>query len=118
MVTINIVYKKELFTSSSNEQELYTRHFKLNVLKEPIEFTFSELVPFESFINTHSEELLVEILSNLKAVTKGLISFKSSEGLKLYYKETMRYFLILSIGEFQPGLHKIYIEGIFEKYIS
>lgn len=56
-----------------------------------------------------------ELLSQLDGVSKGLISYKSAEGLQLYLHETDLFYTVIAAGEYQPGLYKVFIEGVFRK---
>jgi hypothetical protein len=78
-------------------------------------FTLGQLPGLEEVEPVLPERVFKELLGHLGGVTKGLITYKSAEGLQVYFHETDLYYTIISAGEYQPGLYKVFIEGVFEK---
>lgn len=78
-------------------------------------FTLGQLPGLEKMESVLPEGVFKQLLSQLDGVTKGLITYKSAEGLPLYFHETDLYYTVIAAGEYQPGLYKVFMEGVFEK---
>lgn len=109
---------KKLLLTSSNENEVFNNYHQLTFDDNTIEFKFNMLEGLEDFEQKASPELFFNIIKKLPAIKKGLITYKNEDGLKVYVKEMQRYFLIFSIGEYQYGLYKIYLESVIEKVVT
>jgi hypothetical protein len=96
------------------------KYLIININNEKIEFKFNELEDFEDFEKKVSHKFSFDIMNQLPTIIKDncipeIPEYKSEEGLNVYIKELPKYFILLSIGEFQYGLYKIFIEAILEK---
>lgn len=109
------ITQKQSFLTSASEKEIFAKIHNVRFNNDVINFQFNELIPLEDFEKKVSPSYFLELTSKIDSISKGLISYKSDEGLKLYCKETENHILIISTGEYQPSLYKIFIEGIFEK---
>jgi hypothetical protein len=109
------IANKTLVLVSSKENEAFdSLHiFQSNGLN--ITFRVSDLEDLESFEHNTTKETLSYILSTTRGINRGLLSYKNEEGLKVYVQNSNSYLAIVSAGEHQPSLYKIYIESIYEK---
>lgn len=99
---------------------MFNNTHQLIVDNKTIEFKFNTLEGLEDFEKKISPELLSNILSQLPTVKKDMRipeipEYKSEEGLKICIKEIQQYFLIFSIGEYQYGLYKMFVEAVLKK---
>jgi hypothetical protein len=106
---------KYFFLSSSDENEIFNKSHSLQVEDKMIYFKFCDLIELEQVKQIFSANNNAIILSSIMGLKKGLLTFKNEDGLKIYIKDSIDYILVISIGEFQPCLYKIYIESIFKK---
>ncbi len=117
---IKQIISKMLLIQSSDCIFIYSKHnFKIN---NELDFTFDfeELVELNIVENNIEKNLFTSIISHCKGIIKNnfivdLTSYRNAENLYVYLKETSEYYVIISIGEYQPSLYRIYIEGVFLK---
>lgn len=104
---------KNILISTNHEKEIYKDTHYIQVGEDIIDFSYSELKALQDVENELLDKNL--ILSSIKGLVKGLITYKNEDGLTIYVKETPEYIIIFAIGEYQPSLYKIYVESIFKK---
>lgn len=109
------IVPKKLFLAGTDEAHIYGgRHFYVFPGGD-VSFVVNELPALEEAEKQLPETAFNQLLGQLEGAEKGLITYRSAEGLKLHYLEMSDHYLVISAGEFQPGLHHIYIEGVFRK---
>lgn len=109
------IVPKKLFLAGTDEAHIYQgRHFYVFPGGD-VSFVVNDLPAFEEAEKHLTETAFEQLLGQLQGAEKGLITYRSAEGLKLYFLEMPYHYLVISAGEFQPGLHHIYIEGVFKK---
>ncbi len=111
---------KSLILVSNDENIIYGTHtLNLDALRS-ISFSYNDMMPLQNAENTLEKDILIFMLKSCSGITKNdiipeLTNYKNAERLTVYIKETDKYYILISFGELQPTLYKIYIEGIFEK---
>jgi hypothetical protein len=106
---------KEAFLTGEDEAAIYGKQHVYHHRGGTIVFVPGKLTPLEEAEHLLPSDVFRDLLTQLEGVRKGLISYVSSEGLKLYFHETDDCYVVIAAGEFQPALHKIVIEGVFRK---
>lgn len=111
---------KSLLVMSSDIDFIYgTHNIKLNDI-DSISFGHKDIVPLQVAEKTIETNIFSVIVNSCKGIVKNdliseLTNYKNTERLLVYLKETEKYYVVISFGEYQPTLYRIYIEGIFEK---
>jgi hypothetical protein len=114
---------KSLLTMSNDEKVIYGVHnIEIDGIN-CISFKYDDIVPLQIAENNIESSTFSNIINSCEGIIKNnlipeLANYKNAERLKVYIKETEKYFIVISLGEYQPTLYKIYIEGIFEKVPS
>jgi hypothetical protein len=106
---------KELFLSGSDESSVYGGEHTYHYRGGEITFIPDKLPSFIEEEQLLPSDIFRELHDNISGIQRGLINYTSEEGLKLYLYETDDCYTVIAAGEFQPGLHRIYIEGVFRK---
>jgi hypothetical protein len=104
---------KTLFLAGTDEAHIYGEKHVYTFPAGSVSFVVNELAPLDDAEKLLPENEFRKLLGQLEGAEKGLITYRSAEGLKLYYLELPGHCIVISAGEYQPGLHKIYIEGVF-----
>jgi hypothetical protein len=115
IMQVQRITPKEAFLSGTDEAAIYGKEHVYQYRGGTIAFIPGKLTPLEEAEELLPFDVFRDLLAQLDGVRKGLISYLSAEGLKLYLHETEDCYVVIAAGEFQPGLHKICIEGIFRK---
>lgn len=106
---------KKLFLAGTDEAHIYEgRHFYVFPGGD-VSFVVNQLPPLEEAEKILPASAFEALFDQLEGAEKGLITYRSAEGLKLHFLEMPEQYLVISAGEYQPGLHQIYIEGVFKK---
>jgi hypothetical protein len=109
------ITQKKLFLAGTDEARIYGEQHFCAFPGGTVSFTVRDLQPLEETEKVLPESSFGKLLDQLQGAKKSLISYRSAEGLKLYCMELPEHLIVISAGEFQPGLHHIYIEGVFRK---
>lgn len=99
---------KRLLGSSTNQGELFNKTYKV----EDFTFRLGEMTFYEKDLDFRLKELIISKLVNPKKSSFG--DFQSEEGLELYSKNSYDKILIISAGEINRGIYKIFLEGIWK----
>ena len=105
---------KQLIVSNSSESIIFKKKHSVSLNNEKESFMFDELVSIEEYQTDISEEDF-QFIKNELNFFQGLVTYKSVDHLSLYIKDTIKHVLVFAIGEIQPGLYKIFLEGAFQK---
>jgi hypothetical protein len=111
---------KSLLTISSDNEFIYGTHIVKIDNENDISFSYNNIVPMQVAEKTIEKRLFAEIINLCENLVKNdlipeIANYKNTERLPVFLKETVKYFAVISFGEYQPALYRIYIEGIFEK---
>jgi hypothetical protein len=118
MIELKKVESKHLIFDNTDDY-FYGEH-SFNIYNgENIQFSTREITQL-SKLEGSEPNILKQILNYCTGIHKydiipELSQYRSQEDLTAYFKETPKYFTVISLGESQPGRYKIFIEGIFEK---
>ena len=97
------VAPKKLFLAGTDEAYIYQgRHFFVFPGGDA-SFVVNELPALDEAERQLPENAFQQLLDQLDGAEKGLITYRSAEGLKLYFLELPDRYLVISAGEFQPG---------------
>lgn len=119
-IELKKVAGKTLHEMTNDDAIIYgTHHVKLED-GESISFSYNDLVPLQIAEKNIEKHIFSFIMQSCEGLVKNdlipeLSNYKNAERLKVYIKETERNYVVISFGEYQPTLYRIYIEGIFEK---
>lgn len=119
-IELKKVAGKSLLTMSSDNEFIYGTHMiKINDV-DVISFRYSDIVPLQVAEKNIEKGLFSKIINSCEGLVKNdlipeLTNYKNTEHLLVFLKETKKYYVIISFGEYQPTLYRIYIEGIFQK---
>jgi hypothetical protein len=111
---------KSLHNMTNDDTIIYGTHQVRLEDGESISFSYNDLIPLQIAEKNMDEQTFSFILKSCDGLVKNdlipeLSNYKNTERLKVYIKETERNYVVISFGEYQPTLYRIYIEGIFEK---
>lgn len=112
-MTLKILSKKKLILTNSNQEIVFNQPIQFIEGSIKIGIIIDSLLTLQDF-EISSPDVFFKIKKDLD-VKKGLRAYKSSEGLSLYVYEDSQYLAILSAGEFQPSLYKVFLEVLYEK---
>jgi hypothetical protein len=98
-------FKKEL-ASSTNQSKIFNSEYTI----DNICFKIGELEKIYKFEN---EEIWRNILQQLDGVQKSLVNYLSEENIPLFGKQYNNKILVISAGEVNRGVYKIFLEGIW-----
>ena len=105
---LKLVHSKKLLGSSTNQGELFNKTYEVG----DVSFRLGEMTFYEKDLDFRVKELIISKLVNLKKSSFG--DFQSEEGLELYSKNSDDKILIVSAGEINRGIYKIFLEGIWK----
>lgn len=122
-IELKKVAGKRLLAMSNDENVVYGVHHIEIDNSNCISFNYENMVPLQVAENNIESNTFSKIIKSCEGIIKNdlipeLTNYKNAERLKVYIKETEKYFIVISFGEYQPTLYRIYIEGIFEKIPS
>lgn len=106
---LELVHSKKLLGSSTNQGELFNKTYEI----EGFSFRLGELEKMHQLIKDNN--IWTTALIQINGAKKGLINYQSLEGLTLFGKQFQNKILIISAGEANRGVYKIYIEGIWKQ---
>jgi hypothetical protein len=114
---------KGLLTMSSDNNYIYGIHEIKLENGDFISFRYNNIVPLQIAEKNLDPEIFLAIISSCEGLVKNdlipeLTNYKNQERLPVYLKETHNYFAVISFGEYQPTLYRIYLEGVFRKALS
>lgn len=107
------IVAKQLIASDSDQKAIFTKKYKYQQQGLTIEFTVDQLSALEDLEGKIPPDVFKTIQSELN-INKGLISYKSAEGLKMFAKYTEKQIVLISAGEYQSNLYKVFIEAVYE----
>ncbi len=114
------ISKKKLVLSSSNESEIYNTLHEIELIDDlKIKFKIRDLIALDQAEKVLPKELVAELLLKCSGIIRDLVipelpEYKNAEGLCVYLLQSGNFISLISFGEFQYGLYKMYVEGIFE----
>lgn len=122
-MNIQQVAGKSLVKISSDNNIIYGTHHALINDLELISFSYKDIIPLQIAEKNIERSVFNYLIKSCENITKNdlipeLVNYVNAERLKVYLKETDKYYIVISFGEYQPTLYRIYIEGIFEKTFS
>lgn len=117
---ITQVLNKKLLINTNEDEKIYgVHHIRIDHIKS-LDFKISELTPLQFAEKTLDKEVFLELCRTCLNIKKNdlipeLTNYKNAENLQVYMKETETFYLVVSFGEYQPTLYRIYLEAVFEK---
>lgn len=98
----------------------YDKHTIVFLDNQKFEFSVFNLKRLDSLENDKQWTILNSILKFCPGIYRfevahDLFGYRSKSDLPVFYEENDKFFCVLSLGEFQPGRYKIFLEGIFKK---
>lgn len=103
-----------IICSGSNEKKLYTESHDIQVESQKVSFLINDTLPLNNLSKEVSQTFFYQIIEETNASKNIFDGFDSIDGFTLRYLIKNKLLIVISSGETQPHLFKLFVEGIWK----